>query len=226
MLTSYASVSLHVPPYSHPLAFAQPSSVQLAGDEDDEEVVAPTSAPAPTPASVSTGSKEPERPGVMVRRANSDPVVAAHFKMPFVAVGETAAAGSLRRGSLDAGNRTGAAALTAVASGESSSLAATASGGRRGSIGGPRDILIDVAFTSRPFGVLLSGVTVAAVVEGGQCEGILLPGDELVALGGDYVWVALASSRAVSGSLQVRSMMGRGSCVFGAISIPRLTPSV
>ena len=69
-----------------------------------------------------------------------------------------------------------------------------------------RDILIDVAFTQRPFGVLLSGVTVAAVVGAGQCDGVLLPGDELVALGGDYVWTAVTSSRAVAGALQAASL--------------------
>ena len=150
-------------------AAASEEALDVASSKGQTAPIAPETQPKPAPstaqaAAVSQPAPPPERerPGVIVRRANSDPIVAAHFGRPYIPVG---------------------------ASGEPD---------------GPRDVLIDVAFTSRPFGVLLSGVTVAAVVEGGHCEGILLPGDELVALGGDYVWVALPSNRAVAGSLQVR----------------------
>jgi hypothetical protein len=51
------------------------------------------------------------------------------------------------------------------------------------------DVVIDVTFTAKPFGILLaSGHLVAGLVNGSQAADALQPDDEIIAAGGHYVW--------------------------------------
>ena len=60
--------------------------------------------------------------------------------------------------------------------------------------------LLDVACSARPFGLRLRGTVVDSVHPGGHCAGAVLPGDELVAVGGEYVWAAAVERHADIGA--------------------------